>query len=144
VAGAGDLTESEQQLLMAAAVHGLGPTTDLGRANTVRVVNQTLRWRGLTAEQVKAGWRAEDCDSEHDAVYTALVRMTHQACRDSNFRPDERPGPALFEGGGNWGVPGTDCPPCWPHFNSCRLTIEGERLALLLLEQHPEYRKSAE
>jgi hypothetical protein len=143
--GAGHLTEIEQQLLMAAAVHRLGPTTDLGRANTARVVNQVLRWRGLTAEQVNAGWRDEDCDPEHDAVYAALVRMTHQACRDGNFRPSERPGPALFEGGGNWGVPGDpDYPACWPHFNSCRLTAEGERLARWLLEQHPEYRSSAE
>ena len=140
-----DLTEIEQQLLMAAAVQGLGPATDLGRANTARVVNQVLRWRGLTAEQVNAGWRDEDCDPEHDAVYAALVRMTHQECRDGSFRPGERPGPALFEGGGNWGVPGDpDCPPCWPHFNSCRLTSEGERLALLLLEQNPEYCKNAE
>lgn len=143
--GVGHLTEVEQQLLMAAGVHGLGPTTDLGLANTARVVNQVLRWRGLTPEQISAGWGDDDCDPEHDAVYAALVRMTHQECRDGSFRPAERPGPALFEGGGNWGVPGDpDCPPCWPHFNSCRLTAEGERIARLLLEQHPEYRKSAE
>ena len=104
--GVGDLTEGEQQLLMAAGVHGLGPATDLGRANTARVVNQVLRWRGLTAEQIDAGWQDEDCDPEHDAVYAALVRMTHQKCRDGSFRPGERPGPALSEGGGNWGVPG--------------------------------------
>ena len=78
VGGVGDLTEVEQQLLMAAGVHGLGPATDLGRANTARVVNQVLRWRGLTAEQIDAGWQDEDCDPEHDAVYAALVRMTHQ------------------------------------------------------------------
>ena len=62
---------------MAAAVHRLGPATDLGRANTLRVVNQVLRWRGLTAEQINAGWRHEDCDPEHGMVYAALVRMTH-------------------------------------------------------------------
>jgi hypothetical protein len=143
--GVGDLTEVEQQLLMAAAVHGLGPATDLGRANTARVVNQALRWRGLTAEQVNAGWRDKDCDPEHEAVYAALVRMTHHACRDGSFRPGKRPGPALFEGRGNWGVPGDpEHPACWPHFNSCRLTVEGQRLAQSLLAQHPEYRKSAE
>jgi hypothetical protein len=142
---ANDLTEVEQQLLMAAAVHGLGPATDLGRANTARVVNQVLRWRGLTAEQIDTGWRNSDCDPEHDAVYTALVRMTYQSCRNGSFRASERPGPALFEGGGNWGVPGDpDKPPCWPHFNSCRLTAEGKRIARELLERHPEYRKSAE
>ena len=143
--GAGDLTEVEQQLLMAAAVHKLGPATDLSRANTARVVNQVLRWRGLTAAQVNSGWRDEDCDSEHRAVYDALVRMTWKECRDDTFRPPERPGPALFEGGGNWGVP---CVPdrqaCWPHYNSCRLTAEGERVARSLLERHPAYRKSAE
>jgi hypothetical protein len=145
VGGAGDLTVVEQQLLMAAAVHELRPATDLNRANTVRVVNQVLRWRGLTAEQITAGWRDEDCDPEHDAVYAALMRMIHQACRDGSFRPGERPRPALFEGGGNWGVPGDpDRPACWPHFNSCRLTSEGERLARWLLEQHPEHGKSDE
>jgi hypothetical protein len=145
MAGASDLTEVEQQLLMAAAVHGLGPTTDISRANTVRVVNQVLRWRGFTDEQVQAGWRDDDCDPEHDAVYAALVRMTHQQLPGGGLRPGERQGPALFEGGGNWGVPGDpDRPSCWPHFNSCRLTSEGQRLAWLLLEQHPECRKSAE
>jgi hypothetical protein len=143
--GEGDLTEVEQQLLMAAVVHGMGPETDVGYANTARVVNQVLAWHGLTAEQINAGWRTEDCDPEHGAVYEALVRMTWQECRDGSFRSPERPGPALFEGGGNWGVPGDPArPACWPHFNSCRLTAEGERLALSLLEQHPEYRNSAE
>lgn len=143
--GAGDLTEVERQLLMAAAVHGLGPATDLGRANTARIVNQVLRWRGLTAEQIKSGWRSEDCDPEHDAVYAALVRMTHQMHREGPGRAPERPGTALFEGGGNWGVPGDPQEPaCWPQFNSCRLTADGERLARLLLEHHPEYRSSAE
>ncbi|HEX8911252.1 MAG TPA: hypothetical protein VF796_02750 [Humisphaera sp.] len=134
-----DLTEIEQQLLMAAAVHGLGPTTDLGRANSARVVDQVLRWRGRTAEQVPAGWRLEDCDPQHAAVYSALVRMTRQACRDGSFRPAERPGPALFDGVGNWGVPGDpDRPPCWPQYNACRLTAEGERVARRLLDRHPE------
>ncbi len=59
--------------------------------------------------------------------------------------PDLQSGSALFEGGGNWGVPGDpDRPACWPSFNSCRLTAEGERLARSLLAQHPAYRKSAE
>jgi hypothetical protein len=145
--GASDLTEVEQQLLMAAAVHGLDPTTDLTWANAARVVNQVLRWRGLTAEQINAGWRGEECEEcgpEHGAVYAALVRMTHQRCQDGVFRSGERPGPALFEGGGNWGVPGDpDQPACLPHYNSCRLTADGARLAHSLLEQHPEYRKSA-
>jgi hypothetical protein len=142
---ADDLTEVEQQLLMAAEVHGLGPTTELGRAKTARVVNQVLHWRGLSDEQINSGWRDEDCDPEHDAVYGALVRMTWQQRRDGSFRAPERPGPALFQGGGNWGVPGDPSKPaCWPHFNSCRLTAEGERLARELLACHPEYRGDAE
>src|SRR5947209_792121 len=96
---AGDLTGVEQQLLMAAAGLGLGSDTDRGRANTARVVNQALRWRGLTPEQVRAGWRDKDCDPEHGAVYAALVRMTHQTCQDGSFRPGERRGATLFEGG---------------------------------------------
>jgi hypothetical protein len=57
---------------MAAAVHGLGPATDLGRGNTVRIVNQVLRWRGLTAERINVGWRDEDRDPEYEAAPTEL------------------------------------------------------------------------
>jgi hypothetical protein len=139
--GTSELTEIEQQLLMAAAVCGFGPRTDLSGANTVRIVNQVLVWRGLTSDQIDSIWSDQECDSD---VYTTLVRMTHQWCSDGSFRPGERAGPALFQGGGNWGVPGDpDRPACWPHYNSCRLTAEGKRLAQVLLEQHPEYRESA-
>jgi len=134
VGGAGDLTEVEQQLLMAAAVLGLGPATDLGRATTIRVVNQVLMWRGLTAEQITAGWRDDDCDPEDDAVYAALVYMTRRAFPDGTFWPCERPGPALFEGGGNWRIPGdSDRPASWPNFNSCRLTAEGRAIGPMVV-----------
>jgi hypothetical protein len=137
---ANELSEIERQLLIAAAVDGLGATTSLRTANTARIVNQVLRWRGLTAEQVHDGWWNENCDPEHELVYETLVRMTHNALNDDTFRPSERPGPALFHGGGNWGVPGDPAhPPCWPHYNSCRLTVEGERIARILWEQHPEF-----
>src|SRR5262245_49504878 len=99
------LTETEWLLLMAAAVHELGPDTDLRRANTARVVNQVLRWRGLSAEEVRCGWRERDCDPIHEEVYKALIRMTHETHRDGPGRAPERPGVPLFEGGGNWGVP---------------------------------------
>jgi hypothetical protein len=145
MSGAIDLTEVERQLLMAAAAQGLWPTKTLQFANTAKVVNQVLRWRGLSDEQIDSGWRDEACNPEHDAVYKVLVRMVFQQGRDGWFQRAERPGPALFEGSGNWGVPGDpNRPPSWPHFNACRLTEEGKRLVWLLLEQHPEYRKSVE
>jgi hypothetical protein len=47
----------------------------------------------------------------------------------------------LFEGGGNWGVPGDPSrPACWPQYNACRLTTEGERVARELLDRHPVLR----
>jgi hypothetical protein len=140
----GTLTETERLLLMAATVHGRGAATDLGYANTARVVDQVLRWRGLSAEQVDSGWRTYDCDPVHEEVYYTLVRMTHQIEQSGPGRAPERPGVALFEGGGNWGVPGDpNNPACWPQYNSCRLTAEGERVAHELLERYPEYRQSA-
>lgn len=145
MANAGHLTETEQQLLMAAAVLGFGPTTSLVGANTVRIVNRVLRWHGQTDEQISSGWWGDDnCDPGHEAVYKTLIRMTEQVHCDRPSRAAERPGTALFEGGGNWGVPGDpDRPACLPHFNSCRLTSEGDRLARMLLENHPEYREPA-
>jgi hypothetical protein len=140
-----NLTETERLLLMAAAVHELGPATDLSRANTARVVDQVLRWRGLSAEEVRDGWQDQECGPIHEEAYNALIRMTHQTTRMGPWRPPERPGVPLFEGSGNWGVPGDpNCPACWPQFNSCRLTAEGERMARDLLGQYPEYRKDAE
>src|SRR5437660_5231768 len=100
------LTETERLLLMVAAVQGMGPDTDLDYANTARVVNQVLRWRGLSAEEVRRGSRDRDCDPAHEDVYNALIRMTHQTLRVGPGRAPERPGVPLFEGGGNWGVPG--------------------------------------
>jgi hypothetical protein len=140
------LTEIEQLLLMAAATQGLGPGTDRGRANTVRIVDQALRWMGLTPEQVRQGWEqaweGEEPPSLNEDVYNALVRMTRQRCARGPDRPPERPGEALFEGGGNWGVPGDPSRPAsWPHFNSCSLTAHGERLARALLGRYPAYRE---
>jgi hypothetical protein len=138
-------TETERLLLMAAAVHELGPATDLSWANTARVVDQVLRWRGLSALEVRDGWQEQECGPIHEEVYNALIRMTHQTTQVGPGRLPERPGVPLFEGGGNWGVAGDPtCPACWPQFNSCRLTAEGERMARDLLRQYPEYRKGAE
>ncbi len=135
------LTETERLLLMAAAVQQLGPTTDLGRANTARVVDQVLRWLGLSAEEISRGWDEATIRPIHQEVYNVLIRMTYQTPN----RAPERPGPPLFEGNGNWGVPGDPTrPACLPQYNSCRLTAEGDRLAWEVLKQHPEYRNSAQ
>jgi len=146
-------SETEHLLLMAAVVQGLGPDTDLSRANTFRVVNQALLWSGVSAEEIRRGWMELESDEQgeqressliNDKVYDVLVRMTHQLTRVGPGRPPERAGPPLFEGSGNWGVPGDpSCPACLPHFNSCRLTERGELIARALLEQHPEFRSRA-
>jgi hypothetical protein len=139
------LTETERLLLMAAAVHRLGPYADMSRANTVRVVNQVLRWRGLSEEEIESGWWKRKYDPIHEAVYDILIRMVHQRRREGPGQVAERGGAALFEGNGNWGVPGDpSCPACMPHFNSCRLTAEGKRVARELLKQNPQCRKRAE
>lgn len=135
------LTDMERLLLMAAAVQGLGPDADVTRANTARVVIQALRWSGLDSAEVRAQWDQGEWPPALEGVYGPLVRMTWQQRTGGGLFPAERLGLALFEGGGNWGVPGDpDCPPCDPQYNSCRLTALGERVALALLEQHPEYR----
>jgi len=139
------LTETERLLLMAAAVHELGQVTDLSRANTNRVVDQVLRWRGLSTEEIRSGWLEQEYGSVHAEVCDALIRMTHQTHRVGPGRAPERPGVPLFEGGGNWGVPGEpDRPACLPYYNSCRLTSEGERIARELLERHPEFCRNVE
>jgi hypothetical protein len=142
VSSSQNLSEIERQLLMAAAVQGLGPATDLERANTAKVVNQVLRWRGFSAEEVNAGWWDEDFAPEHGAVYEVLIGLVYQVNNESS-RHALRRGAALFEGRGNWGVPGVpNYPACSPQFNSCRLTAEGERLANELLKEQPEGRMS--
>jgi hypothetical protein len=132
------LTETEQLLLMAAAVHGLGPDASLVCANTARVVDQVLSWRGLTADQIIRGWNELVLPTAHDYVYEALIRMTRHA---HSGRAPERAGEPLFEGKGNWGTPGDpDRPACLPQFNSCRLTAHGQQIAQELLSQNPKYR----
>jgi hypothetical protein len=99
-------TDTEQLLLMAAAIQGLGPDTDLSRANTARVVDQALRWRGLSAEEIRRGWEEPEIHPVNEEVYDVLIRMTHPM----PDRAPERPGAPLLEGEGNWGVPGDPRP----------------------------------
>lgn len=122
------LTEIERQLLMAAALQGLGPHTDLGFANTVKVLVQVLRWRGLSDEEIGRLWDDGVKVEIDDEVYPVLIRMVRQTAAP------------LFEGGGNWGGLGEpDRPPSWPDYNSCRLTVRGHEIANDLLARYPEY-----
>lgn len=144
------LSETERLLLMAAAVQGRGPRSDIVHAtSTAHIISQALRWLGLSDEEIDQGWWDSEAGeqsarcSKHRAVYEILIRMTQQLTSIGPPRPAERPGPPLFEGGGNWGVPGK-LPACSPLFNSCRLTKRGEQIARVLLARHPEYRNNAE
>ena len=130
---------------MAAAVHGYGPGADITRANTARIVWQALDWGGLFNDEVREHWNRGELHPTIDQVYGQLVRMTHQLNRIGPGRRPERPGEALFEGGGNWGVPGDpERPPNDPWYNSSRLTPMGEQVARALLEEFPEYRKAGQ
>ena len=136
------LSDMERLLLMAAAVQGFGPRTDITRANTAKVVLQALQWSGLGTAEVYQQWEQFEWPAELDKVYQPLVGMTQQVLRDGGARPPERPGPALFEGGGNWGVPGDpQRPACDPRYNSCRLTALGGLIARALLAEQPEFGK---
>src|SRR5262245_11019549 len=113
------LTETERLLLMAAAVQGRGPRSDIFHANTARIISQALRWIGLSDDEIHNGWwdseageRSATC-SNHLAFYEVLIRMTQPLGRKGRWRPSERPGRPLFEGAGNWGVPGK-LPACSP------------------------------
>lgn len=135
------LTEMERLLLIAAAICDLGPNTDLGVANTYKVVRQALEWSGQRS-YTQRNYILDSTDPIVAAVYAPLVRMTHHVYHG---RPPERPGPSLFEGAGNWGIPGkADEPPCDPNYNSCRLTDLGSDTARRLLDQHPEFAKESE
>jgi hypothetical protein len=123
----------EKLLLMAAAVRGLGPEADISRVTTPKVVLTAVKWAGLDSDEVSRQWNSIEWHDSLDEVYEPLIRLVH---------PPEGGEESLFEGGGNWGVPGDpDRPAADPHFNSCRLTPRGMRLALALLALHPEYQK---
>jgi hypothetical protein len=136
------LSEVERLLLMAAAVHGLGPKTDLTFANTNKVVGQALEWAGLLVGEVRAAW--ENPGREYRPaivqVYGALIRMARQIHRVGPGRPPERPGEPLFEASGNVGTAAK--PQAFPHFTSCRLTARGEPVAQELLARNPAYARS--
>ena len=126
------LTRMEELLLMAAAVHGLGPDTNLHHANAAKVVGQALEWSGLMDEIVRHQWNDFESHPAIDAYYGSLIRMIRQIL-PNEVLPPLRPGEALFEGGGNFGTP--DDPPAYAHFTSCRLTVFGDSIARGLLEQ---------
>jgi hypothetical protein len=139
----------ERLLLMAAAVQGRTSESDIDHANTAKIVAQVLWWTRPDFEAIQERWRAADYTLSFDEVYDPLVHMTQSRLRSGGFRPAKRPGPALFEGSGNWGsenwgVPGElGLPPADPLFNSCRLTSLGEQIARALLAQNPAYAADA-
>jgi hypothetical protein len=119
-------------LLMAAAVHELGPRTNLSYANTAKVMRQALYWAGLLHGEIEERFESyEECPPVTQ-FYEAMISMM----------PQSMPAEVLFEGGGNWGGPGE--PHASAHFTSCRLTERGWSLANGLLEQHPHYREDVQ
>jgi hypothetical protein len=135
----------ERMLLMAAAAHGLNPQTDLQYANCGKVVGQVLEWAGLVDEAVRENWNSAGGVSDYHPtirrIYGDLIRMLSRPTREGGWKPPPRAGVALFEGSGNFGT--SDNPMAFPHFTSCRLTEEGERIARKLLEQNPQYRATS-
>jgi len=133
------LTEMEELLVMAAGVHGLGPSTEL-RANAAKVVGQALQWAGVMKGVVREAWENMEDDPAIEECYGVLIRMLRQLLQHGMQKPPERPGEVLFEGAGNFGS--SEGPPAQPYFTFCRLTAYGESVAEVLLQRHPEYRKS--
>jgi hypothetical protein len=124
-----DLDQTRQLLLMAAALHDLGPELgerDLMYANAHKVIGQALHWAGLYDERVRMTFQSYEECPEITAFYDALISMMPQ-CQAAD---------PLFEGGGNLlGVPRAS-----PFFSHCRLTERGLAIANELLNAHPDYR----
>ncbi len=97
-------------LLMAAAVHKLGPQTNLSYANTAKVMRQALHWAGLLHGEIEECFESYNECPPVTEFYEALISMMRQSM----------PTEVLFEGGGNWGGPSE--PRASAHFTSCRLT----------------------
>ena len=114
---------------MAAAVHGLGPETDLTHANSAKVMRQALHWAGLLHGEIETCFESYDDAPPVTEFYDALESMILE----------KMPKEVLFEGGGNWGGPGFRRAAA--HFTSCRLSKRGWSLANRLLERHPHYRE---
>ena len=116
-------------LLMAAAIHRLGPETDLTHGNGARVMRQALHWAGLLHGA------SETCFESYDDAALVTQFYDAQAVMILQNGPTE----VLSEGGGNWGGPGFR--PAATHFTSSRLTKRGWSLAHQLLRRHPRYRE---
>ena len=126
-----DLDQSRQLLLMAAAVHNLGPelgSRDRFGANAFKVVRQALHWAGLYEGEVRAAFERYEESPEVTAFYDALVSMMPQG---NAVEP-------LFEGEGNL----CGKPRASPFFTHCRLTDRGWVAANQLLQLHPTYRQN--
>jgi len=114
---------------MAAAVHELGPRTNLKYANTAKVMRQALHWAGLLQGKIAESFESYNACPEVAQFYEAMIAMM----------PQSSPPEVLFECGGNWGSSGE--PPASAHFTSCRLTKGGWSLAAKLLERYPNFRE---
>jgi hypothetical protein len=124
-----DLDKTHQLLLMAAAVHNLGPelgSRDRLHANAHMVIGQALHWAGFYDERVRFAFQSYQECPEIAAFYDALISMM----------PQGQAAEPLFEGNGN--ILGD--PRASPFFNHCRLTESGLAVANELLNAHPEYR----
>jgi hypothetical protein len=123
-----EINEMKRLLLMAAAVHQLGPGTRLNTANCAKVVWQALSWAGLVNDEVRTAWNELEYHPAILECYRTLIGMIRHAPAAE----------ALFEGNGNFGS--VECPRAFPLFTACRLTPLGESIAEQLLSQRPEYR----
>ncbi len=121
------LTPDQKLVVMAAAVHGLGPETALKYANARRVVRLSLIWKGFSGHALEAAWNPYDGSAVLNEIYRAMISLM----------PHESDEP-LLEGAGN--VAGN--PPAFPDFTSCRLTALGMELAEQLLSERPDLRDS--
>lgn len=113
-----------------------------GFVPSVMLTNLVLHWRGLTTEEIEAGWAGEGdkIPASHQQVFEALVNRVHQLTQSGELRPPMKNSQPLFIGKGNWGVPGDpDQPPASPEFTLCQTTPHGLEIAEKLLAENPDF-----
>ena len=130
---------------MAAAVHGLsGRTPTSGEADTARIVNQVLRWRGLSrARSIQGGGTRTATRTDAQRSYSSADRMTHQIHVEGPGRTPERQERHCSKARVTGSITGRPLKRRLAGLISTRpgLPPTGERLAHELSERHPEYRR---